>query len=85
MSGLNSEKNASAFYLTYKVRKSRILFIGRVSKYVTNESKIAVMDVIGFLCVLLGSSTVQFHDFLCNRRACACSGAGFSSQSGNRV
>jgi hypothetical protein len=31
------------------------------------------MDVIGFLCVSLGSSTVQLHDNLGSRRACACS------------
>jgi hypothetical protein len=35
---------------------------GKVSKYVTNGSKAAVMDVIGFLCVSLGSSTVQVAD-----------------------
>jgi hypothetical protein len=40
------------------------------------------MDVIGFLCVSLGSSTVQLHDSLCSRRAC--SEAGFSSQNGDR-
>jgi hypothetical protein len=27
------------------------------------------MDVISFLCVPLGSSTVQLHDSLCGRRA----------------
>jgi hypothetical protein len=37
------------------------------------------MDVISFLCVLLGSSTVQLHDSLRSRRACMCSEAGFSS------
>jgi hypothetical protein len=42
---------------------------GRVSKQVTNGSKTAVTDVIGFLCVSLGS-----------RRACAYSYAGFSSK-----
>jgi hypothetical protein len=51
---------------------------GRVSKYVTNGSKTAVMDVIGFLCVSLGSSTVQLHDSLGS--TCTCSEAGFSSQ-----
>jgi hypothetical protein len=51
-----------------------------VSKYVTDWSKTAVMDVIGFLCVSLGSSTVQLHDSLGSRRACSCSEAGFSSQ-----
>jgi hypothetical protein len=30
------------------------------------------MKVIGFLCVLLGSSTVQLHDSLGSRSACAC-------------
>jgi hypothetical protein len=35
------------------------------------------MDVISFLCVSLGNSTVQLHDSLGNRRACACSHAGF--------
>jgi hypothetical protein len=38
------------------------------------------MDVIGFLCVSLGSSTVQIHDSLGSRRESACSEAGFSSQ-----
>jgi hypothetical protein len=41
----------------------------------TNGSKTAVMDVIIFLCVSLGSSTVQFHDSLGSRRACAFSEA----------
>jgi hypothetical protein len=34
---------------------------------VTNGSKTAAMDVIGFLCISLGSSTVQFHDSLGSR------------------
>jgi hypothetical protein len=34
------------------------------------------MDVINCLCVPLGSSTVQLHDNLGSRRACACSEAG---------
>jgi hypothetical protein len=42
------------------------------------------MDVIGFLCVSLGSSTVQLHDSLGSRLACACSEADFSSQNGDR-
>jgi hypothetical protein len=33
------------------------------------------MDVIGFLCVSLGNSTVHVHDNLDSRRACACSEA----------
>jgi hypothetical protein len=41
------------------------------------------MDVIGSLCVSLGSSTAQLHDILGSRRAC--SEAGFSSQNGDRV
>jgi hypothetical protein len=57
----------------------------RVNKYIRDESKIAVMDVIGFLCVSLGSSTVQLHDSLGSRRGCACSEAGFSSQYGDRA
>jgi hypothetical protein len=43
------------------------------------------MDVIGFLCVSLGSSTVQLNDSLGSRRACACSEFGFSSQNGDRT
>jgi hypothetical protein len=58
---------------------------GRVSKYVTNVSKTAVMDVISFLCVSLGSSTVQLHDSVGSRRACTCSGAGFCSQNRDRT
>jgi hypothetical protein len=38
------------------------------------------MDVIDFLCVSLGSSTVQLHDSLGTRHACACSETGFCSQ-----
>jgi hypothetical protein len=55
------------------------------SKQVTDESKTAVMHVIGFLCVSLGSSTVQFHESLRSRRTCLCSEAGFSSQNGDYV
>jgi hypothetical protein len=44
---------------------------GRFSKWVTNRSKTAVMDVTDFLCVSV-----------CSRRAYACSEAGFSSQYG---
>jgi hypothetical protein len=43
------------------------------------------MDVIGFLCLSLDISTVQFHDSLGSRRACACSQAGFSSQNGDHA
>jgi hypothetical protein len=41
------------------------------------------MDVIGFLCVSLGTSTVQFHDSLGSRCECTWSEAGFSSQNGD--
>jgi hypothetical protein len=47
---------------------------------VTNGSKTAVMDIIGFLCVSLGSSTVQLNDSIGSRRAFLRSEAGFSSQ-----
>jgi hypothetical protein len=41
-----------------------------------------IMDLIGFLCVSLGSSIVQLHDSLRTRRSCAYSEAGISSQNG---
>jgi hypothetical protein len=50
----------------------------RVCKYFRSESKSAVMDVIVFLCVSLGSSTIQLDEILGSRRACACSNAGYS-------
>jgi flagellar basal body-associated protein FliL len=62
-----------------------VVIRGRVSKYVTNGGKTAAMDVIGFLCASLGSSTVNLHDSLRGRRACACSEAGISSQNGDRA
>jgi hypothetical protein len=43
------------------------------------------MDVISFLCISLGSSTVQLHESQGSRRSCACSEAGFSSQNGKRA
>jgi hypothetical protein len=66
------------YLLGYNIREG-------VSKEVTNGSKSAVMDVIGFLYVSLGSSTIQLHDSLGSRRACTCSDFGFSSQSGDRA
>jgi hypothetical protein len=39
-----------------------------VSKHVTNGSKTAVMDVIGSVCVSLGSSTVQLNSILSDLR-----------------
>jgi hypothetical protein len=41
--------------------------------------------IVGFLCVSLGSSTIQLHDSLGSRRACTCSEAGFSIQIGDRA
>jgi hypothetical protein len=41
------------------------------------------MDVIGFLYVSPGSSTVQLRDSLGSRRACRCSKDGFNSQNGD--
>jgi hypothetical protein len=58
---------------------------GRVSKQVTNGSKTAVMDVVVFLYVSLGSRTVQLHDSLGSSRACSCSEAGFNSRNGDRA
>jgi hypothetical protein len=43
------------------------------------------MKVIVLLCVSLGSSTIQLHGSLGSKRACVCSGAGFSSQNGDRA
>jgi hypothetical protein len=43
------------------------------------------MDVIGFLCVSLGSSTVQHHDSLGSIVACVCSEVGFGSENGDRA
>jgi hypothetical protein len=63
------------------VLKSKVR--GRVRKQVTLGSKTALMDV--FLCVPLGSSTVQLRDSLGNRRACSCSEDGFGSENGYRV
>jgi hypothetical protein len=55
----------------------------RGSKWVTDGSKTAVMDVMGFLYVSLDSSTVQPHDSLGSRSTCTCSETGFSSQNGD--
>jgi hypothetical protein len=41
------------------------------------------MDVRDFLCVLLGSKTIQFHNSLCSRWTCTHSKAGFCSQNGD--
>jgi hypothetical protein len=63
----------------------RFRITGRVRKYVTKGSKTGVIDVIGFQCLSLGSSTLQFHDSLGNIRAGAYSEAGFCSQTGDRA
>jgi hypothetical protein len=66
---------------------SKLLFQlqGGVSNYATNGSKTDVLDVKRFPCVSLGSSTVQLHDSLGNRCACACSDAGSTSQNSDRA
>jgi hypothetical protein len=56
-----------------------------VSNRSKNGSKTAIMDVIVFLRVTLFSSTVQLHDSLRSRQACACSETVFSSQNGERA
>jgi hypothetical protein len=48
-------------------------------------AQLAVMDVIGFLCVSLGSSTVRLHDSLGSTRAFACLEASFSSRNVDRA
>jgi hypothetical protein len=71
----------NTYRLMFRIKQLNLR--GRVSKYVTNGSKPAVMDVIGFLYVSLGSSTVELYDSVGSRRAYACSEAGFSSQNGD--
>jgi hypothetical protein len=56
-----------------------------VSKLVINGSKTAVTNVTDFLCVSLGSSTVQLRDRMGSRSACACSVAALSNQNGDRA
>jgi hypothetical protein len=62
---------------------------GRVSKYIRNGSKTAVMDVRVFLCVLLSCRTIQLHNSKGRRHTCmytymhTCSEAGFGSQNGD--
>jgi hypothetical protein len=46
------------------------------------KKRLAVMDVMGFIYVSLGSSTAQLHGSLGTRRVFAYSVAGFSSQIG---
>jgi hypothetical protein len=72
------------YYITYYISLQHFLR-GRVSKWIINGSKTAVMAVISFLLVSVGSSIVQLHDSLGSRRACAWAEAGFSSQNGDRA
>jgi hypothetical protein len=83
MNSIDSIHAKAKKYTDQNVDKEIIL--GRVSKYVTNGSKTAVMDVICFLCESLGSSTVQLHDSLGTRSVCTCSEADLSSQNGDRA
>jgi hypothetical protein len=53
--------------------------------YEGDSANISKMEFIGFLCVSLGSSTIQLHDNPGSRRAYACSEAGFSSQNDDRA
>jgi hypothetical protein len=47
--------------LAHLILLDLVILRGRVSKLFANWSKTAVIDVIGFLSVSLGSSTVQLH------------------------
>jgi hypothetical protein len=85
MRTVGSEKLKGRDYLQDRDVGGAELIQETVSKYVTNRSKTAVMDVIGFLYVILGSSTVQLHDSRGSRCACECSEAGFGSQNGDRT
>jgi hypothetical protein len=58
---------------------------GRISKYVTNGSKTAVMDVISFLWVSVSRSTIQLRGSLGSKGVCAYSKADFGSQIADRV
>jgi hypothetical protein len=70
--------------ISYTSKQNRMHNIrGRVSKYVTNGSKTAVMAVISFLFVSAGSRTVQLHVSLGIRCPCACSEPDFGRQNGD--
>jgi hypothetical protein len=47
-------------------------------------SKAVVVDIISFLLVSVGSSTVQSHYSLGSRRACSCSESAFRHENGDR-
>jgi hypothetical protein len=57
--------------------------VAAVPRGLSLAKKTAVMDIIGYLCVSLGSSKIQLHDSLGSRRVFACSEVGFSSQNGD--
>jgi hypothetical protein len=61
----------------------RDVILGKVSKWMTNGNKTAVMDVIDFLCVSLGNSTFQIHDSVGSR--CAPLEDGVGSQNGDHA
>jgi hypothetical protein len=50
-----------------------------------NRSQFEIKQLMGFLCVLLGSSRVQLQNSLGNRRTCDCYEAAFSSPNGDRA
>jgi hypothetical protein len=68
-------------------KRTQITNIGQYLKRVKRNGKTRRRankeDMILF--VSLGSSTVQLHDSLGSRRACACSEAGSSSQNGGNA
>jgi hypothetical protein len=80
---VKSSENYNAQYTRKEKKRKPMFTIHRcegVSKLATNASKTAVMDVIEFPYLSLGSSIVQLHDSLCSRCTCTCSEAGFSIQ-----
>jgi hypothetical protein len=80
-----STPSTTALRAYSQVTITNVIVLSKYEGESVNWSKTAVIDVIGFLCVSLGSSTVQLHDGLGTRRACASSEAGFSSKNGDRV
>jgi hypothetical protein len=53
-----------------------IMYTGGVSREYTDKIETAVIDVISFLHVSLGSNRVQIHHSLCSRCPCAYSEVG---------
>jgi hypothetical protein len=62
-----------------------LVFSRNMRKRVSKYDKSAVINAIGFLCVSLGSCTVQLQKSFAGRRAYACSEAYFSSQNGDHA